>query len=1047
MDLSWLHISDFHFKGGDPYDRDVVLRALVRSVQRYRDDGRKPDLIFATGDVAYSGKAGEYEVATAFFDALLAAAGTDRRHLFIVPGNHDVDRPQGAGLARTLASSDEADAYFEPSIYKGHISRKQAAFVKWYNRYFDGIRAFPETSTCGPVEPVDARGHKVGILPLNSALFCLDDDHAKLWIGRRCLDAAVAELKVLGAALNVALLHHPLDWLHDEERSNIRTMLRANADLILHGHLHETDVEHVVGVTGAALHMAAGATYQTRRWPNRALYGVIEGKRVSVFPIRYEDRPHEVWTIDPSVFPDEPTHTRSFAIPRLAAATPPAATPAPEPPPPRWGRSNIPSRRSLPFVGREDLIDRIRAELGEPSRDAVVVLHGQPGVGKSELAREFARRNRERYPGGTFFLDAGRQTLVVDLARIGRTSLDLETPPGLSLEDQGWRTLAALGTAPSLLIYDNVPDEDTVLPWLPPAGMPCHVLMTTVADRWDRGWQTLPVTPLPPDVSVDLIERIAGHEVATRFGARLAALAGGLPVQIVPASATLAHEARRGRLDAASLTLTEEAQESFLGVYRQLDPPARLLLYAAARLNAQCIPSDELQGHVTEAAGWSAGEFRRHLDACLDLHLLEGGVELRMHQLFARFVSDQPIPDDIAASFGAVVRVQAQRLVEVARELYKNLARADLAARLMAFSPDVERWSAGDAAISIPDGETIGQALYGIGAFAAGQPWFERAIVAKERGDVHGGVDHDSLGRSLYQMGYCLSSQGQFAAAQPWYERAVVAEEQGNVDGRVDHISLGSSLHQAGYCLLSQGQGTAAQPWFERAVVAKEQGDVDGRVDHNSLSASLYQMGYCLLSQGRVAAAQPWFERAVAEAEQGDVHGRIDHESLGVSLNLVGYCLLSQGLVAAAQPWYERAVAAQERGDVHSRVDYASLGRSLNQVGHCLSSQGQIAAALPWFERAVAAKEQGDIHGRVDHDSLGKSLYRVGYCLSSLGQFAEAQPWYERAITEAEQGDIHGHVDNVNLRSLLRSGAEFLRKSGQAEMADAWDARATALEE
>jgi len=60
MTVTWLHVSDFHFRSGDPYDGDVVLRALVKSVKDFRDRGRKPDLIFATGDVAYSGKSEEY---------------------------------------------------------------------------------------------------------------------------------------------------------------------------------------------------------------------------------------------------------------------------------------------------------------------------------------------------------------------------------------------------------------------------------------------------------------------------------------------------------------------------------------------------------------------------------------------------------------------------------------------------------------------------------------------------------------------------------------------------------------------------------------------------------------------------------------------------------------------------------------------------------------------------------------------------------------------------------------------------------------------------
>lgn len=129
MKVSWLHVSDFHFKGGDPYDRDVVLRALVRSVREFREGGRQADLIFATGDVAFSGRKSEYEAATAFFDALLTAAAVDKQRLFVIPGNHDVDRDLGIGLARTLATREEADRYFSPSVPKMHLLQKQREFI------------------------------------------------------------------------------------------------------------------------------------------------------------------------------------------------------------------------------------------------------------------------------------------------------------------------------------------------------------------------------------------------------------------------------------------------------------------------------------------------------------------------------------------------------------------------------------------------------------------------------------------------------------------------------------------------------------------------------------------------------------------------------------------------------------------------------------------------------------------------------------------------------------------------------------------------------
>ena len=191
MSLTWLHISDFHIRGGDPYDREVVLKALVKSVGDYARGGLKPDLIVATGDIAFSGKASEYAEATKFFDDLLRAAGVERTFLFVIPGNHDVDRDAGEYLQRTLETREKADAYFEPHRLRPH-AQKLRAFNDWHDSYFRGIRALPLDSTCGPIELVELNGHRLGILPINCALFCQgEDDHNKLWVGRRCLDGAL----------------------------------------------------------------------------------------------------------------------------------------------------------------------------------------------------------------------------------------------------------------------------------------------------------------------------------------------------------------------------------------------------------------------------------------------------------------------------------------------------------------------------------------------------------------------------------------------------------------------------------------------------------------------------------------------------------------------------------------------------------------------------------------------------------------------------------------------------------------------------------------
>lgn len=88
-----LHLSDLHFSERTAWDSGTVLDRLVGDVAHFSDTGRAPDLVIITGDVALTGKSGEYTLAREWLlERLLPAVKLSPSTLVIVPGNHDVDR-------------------------------------------------------------------------------------------------------------------------------------------------------------------------------------------------------------------------------------------------------------------------------------------------------------------------------------------------------------------------------------------------------------------------------------------------------------------------------------------------------------------------------------------------------------------------------------------------------------------------------------------------------------------------------------------------------------------------------------------------------------------------------------------------------------------------------------------------------------------------------------------------------------------------------------------------------------------------------------------
>ena len=171
------------------------------------------------------------------------------------------------------------------------------------------------------------------------------------------------------------------------------------------------------------------------------------------------------------------------------------------------GGSYVPFSYNPFFVGRTRLLkDLARAVKG----GATALITGLSGIGKSQLAREFAYRYGMFFAGGVFWLNfADRDNIQAEIARCGGSDgLNLRSDfATLSRQEQVALVMAAWRSPrPRLLIFDGCEEPGLLHYWRPASGG-CRVLVTSNKLNWETrsDLQTVSVGPLKRSESLLLL--------------------------------------------------------------------------------------------------------------------------------------------------------------------------------------------------------------------------------------------------------------------------------------------------------------------------------------------------------------------------------------------------------------------------------------------------------------------------------------------------------------------------------------------------------------
>ncbi|WP_204140829.1 toll/interleukin-1 receptor domain-containing protein, partial [Halomicronema sp. CCY15110] len=550
--------------------------------------------------------------------------------------------------------------------------------------------------------------------------------------------------------------------------------------------------------------------------------------------------------------------------------------------------NNLPRSGAVAFVGRDEDLANLHDQLQQADRLAITAIRGMGGIGKTELALQYARHHRDQatYPGGICWLAAKEQNIGTEIVNFATDQLGLTVPTDIDLARQAqfcWRHWPGAGDV--LVVIDDVSGRDDIAayqaiqPYLPPDHGRFWVLLTTRL-QLGASIRSFEIAVLSEAASLALLASLIGAErlEAERDTAQaLCEWLGYLPLGLELVGrflqrkptwtlAQLQAQLEAKRLEARALGQArpdmtadhESVAAAFELSWQDLDAPVQALAYRLSLFALAPIP----WGWLTE---WHDDTDPDDLEDWRDDGLINRSLlnwvdadTVQLHQLIREFFRLKLA--DWAEAEG-LKRDYCQQLVQIAQQIPQTPTREQILALTPAMPHLAEAattwqpWLADENEALLWPFVGLARFYEGQGDYGQAEPWWQECLtVTRSRF----GDRHPAVATSLNNLALLYQSQGRYEAAEPLYQDAL-AMRQTLLGDR--HPAVATSLNNLAELYRSQGRYEAAEPLYQDAL-AMRQALLGDR--HPDVATSLNNLAGLYESQGRYEAAEPLYQEALA---------------------------------------------------------------------------------------------------------------------------------------------------------------------------------------